>query len=425
MLGTIHRKMRLVSWAVCLSLTAPMGVATAKEDKPDKSQGPSNQNEGASLPQVPDAFPEPGPTGAIEIETDAGPRTTTLNPELQSHLRAYLKRKHSPIAAAVVADADTGQILAMAQGRPHEKWNGETHTALHAGFPAASLFKTVVATAAVDLAGIGTEESIGIYGGCPNVRATGVWQRENLSGRRHRMNLRKAFGRSCNGFFAKLAVNYLGLGPITEYARRYGWTDKGIPADFAVPASPLRPPAPHTTSAHVAGRYAAGFGYVGLSAAHATWMMLTVANDGKRLPLRLFRDTPDGSVLPPEPAEPVFRPEIAKTLRGIMDSSVRGGTASFAFRRGKHRSLRGLVGGKTGTLHGEHPDGITTWFAGLAPVDDPEVVVSAVVVLKDKWFIKGAQLAAEALWAYYDLELDEKTLTTARVTPAPAEEKPE
>jgi cell division protein FtsI/penicillin-binding protein 2 len=89
-------------------------------------------------------------------------------------------------------------------------------------------------------------------------------------------------------------------------------------------------------------------------------------------------------------------------MLNILDASVLGGTASFAFRRGKYTKLRGLVGGKTGTLTGSSPPGLTTWFAGMAPTDQPEVIVASVVMLEGRWIVKGPSLAAEAFWAYFD-----------------------
>src|SRR5690606_15145304 len=120
---------------------------------------------------------------------------------------------------------------ALAQGRVPAQWGGKVHSGIHMGFPAASLFKTVVTTAAFELADIKPEEAIGLYGGCANVRASGVWMREQLSGRQFQMDLGRAYGKSCNGFFAKLAINRLGLSLITNFAKRFGW-GSGVPADF-------------------------------------------------------------------------------------------------------------------------------------------------------------------------------------------------
>lgn len=351
------------------------------------------------LPQIPSELPAPAAGGVIHLPGfDAAPRATTIDPALQAHLTAYLQDSRMPIAAVVVADARTGSILAMAQGKAPEQWGGKTHTALHSGFPAASLFKTVVTAAAFDVAGLDDRAPLGLTGGCAHVRETGDWMKDRGSAGSP-MSLRRAYGSSCNGFFAKIGVNHLGLGPIIEFARRFGW-ETGVPTDFALGKSPFLPPSPATSSTATVGRFAAGFGYVGLSPMHAAWMMLAVANRGVPMPLRLFQDT-----LVPRPETlmgRIFDPSTAGHLVDVLDTTVMGGTASFAFRRGKYRKLRDIVGGKTGTLTGSSPRGLTTWFAGIAPLDDPQVVVASVVMLDERWHIKAPNLAAEALWAYFD-----------------------
>ena len=371
--------------------------------------------ESAPVPMVPAEIPAPSADGLIYLTgTDGVPRATTLDPALQERLTSYLADSHSPVAGVVVADVHTGSILAMAQGRRPEAWGGRTHTALHAGFPAASLFKTIVTTAAFEVADLDANASIGLTGGCSHVRETGEWMRDHSPNDRSRMSLRTAFGKSCNGFFAKIGVNELGIGIITEFARRFGW-ETGVPADFKMDKSPFHPPVPQTASAHTVGSFAAGFGKVGLSAAHAAYIMLTIANRGAVVPLRLFRDSP----LPPPVAERrrIFGEDTADRLSSVLDASVKSGTSAFAFRRGKYRRIQDIVGGKTGTLTGTAPHGLTTWFAGLAPKTAPDVVVGSVVLLEGNWHIKGPNLAAEGLWSYFDLKLNQKAMNTASFMP--------
>lgn len=374
-------------------------------------------NRAPRLPSVPLYIPEADAAGTISMPDQNGSmRPTTLVPELQNRLQSFLIDARSPVAAIVVAEAKTGTILAMAQGRDPDAWGGRSHTALHPGFPAASLFKTVVTTAALEVAEMDQGRPRGLFGGCAQVGESGAWLRESAVSEARGITLRRAFGSSCNGFFAKIAVNDLGLGPIINFARRYGW-EHGIAADFHVDKSPFHPPQPQNSSTHTVGRFAAGFGHVGMSAAHAAWMMITIANKGLSIPLRLFKDTP----VPPLPSSDkrLFSEATAERLMAILDSSVKGGTATFAFRRGKYRSIRELVGGKTGTLTGSSPRGLTTWFAGIAPLDDPEVVVASVVLLDARWHIKGPNLAAEGLWSYFDLKHGHQATNILPISPLP------
>ncbi len=372
--------------------------------------------ESPALPVVPQKIPEPRADGTIYLDgTDGVPHATNINPLLQARLTSFLIDARSPIAAVVVADVKTGAILAMAQGRSPESFNAKTHTALHPSFPAASIFKTVVTTAALEMADFEGQDSTGLIGGCAHVRESGDWLSEKPQPYASPMSLKLAFGKSCNGYFAKIAVNQLGIGIITNFARRYGW-ETGYATDFFADKSPFMPPTPETSSTHTVGSFAAGFGKVGLSAVHAAHLMMTIAHGGRPMPLRLFRDTPTTD---PKSIQPIYSETTSQRLSEILESSVKGGTASFAFRRGKYKKIRDFVGGKTGTLTGTSPRGLTTWFAGLAPIENPEVVVASVVLLEDRWVIKGPNLAAEGFLAYFEEGRNAVPIATAVLPPKP------
>jgi cell division protein FtsI/penicillin-binding protein 2 len=435
----VNRACQRSSWSYVNSLVATVILASAALYSA-AGGSPEQQNESlsntvnalptAALPELPTDMPAPGPDGIIYLQTPDGPRATTLNPGLQAHLDKFLEDMQRPIAAVVVVEVKTGRILAMAQGRSPSEWatgKSKVHSALQSGFPAASLFKTVVIAADFELTDADPTASESLFGGCSHVRPTGVFMTKNTSSHRsaqNSMTLRKAYARSCNGFFAKLAVNHLGLGIITNFAHRFGW-ETDIPTDFHLDRSPFRPPAPENSSAHTVGRFAAGFGYVGLSAVHSAWTMLVIARDGVPAPITLFRDTPvleNAAVLAQNGVGgvvvgPVISSHTAASIRSVMQASVQGGTASHAFRRGKYRKLREIVGGKTGTLTGQSPKGLTTWFSGMAPLDAPEIVVASVVMLESKWLIKGTHLAAESIWAYYDQKVRQQAMTTAAFAP--------
>lgn len=342
-------------------------------------------------------------------------KLTTINPKIQNYLQSYINRRANPIAAVVVADIKTGKILAAAQGRTPDQWGGKSHTALHIGFPAASLFKTTVSSAMVKVTDAEANFKRQLAGGCAKVAPRGTWMREDVSGRIYRMSLKRAYGASCNGFFAKLAINELGLGPILNMANDFGWNNQPIPADFYIPASPFNPPSPTNSSAHTVGKFAAGFGYVSLSAMHSTWQTMIIANNGTPRPLKLFED----ELMPEHSSEPVLSEEQSQRIRQIMKATVLGGTATSTFRARKFRRMRYRVGGKTGTLTGSHPKGLTTWFTGIYPIDKPEVVVSTVVLLDRLWHFKAADLAAEGLYAYRKYK-KQTTITTAKLKVPPA-----
>jgi penicillin-binding protein A len=322
--------------------------------------------------------------------------STTLNPSLQLKMQAFIAERGAPISSVVVVDVRTGAILTMAQGRAPEKWGSTTHTALYNRFPAASLFKTVVSTAALEMTPTNPDKLFGLHGGCggQDITPTAAWMNDRGG---DSMTLRRAFGHSCNGFFAKLAVNQLGIGAITHFAKFFGW-EKAIPIDFALEPSNMMPPTASNSTTHTVGRFAAGFGLVSISPLHAAWMATLIANKGYSKPLNLFLDSPKAAPAPAAP--PIFSLQTAGQLVDIMRSTVDNGTASRTFDKGRYRSIAQDVGGKTGTLNGRTPEGITSLFIGIYPINAPRIAVASIVVLQDRYLFKAPQLAAEAILAW-------------------------
>jgi cell division protein FtsI/penicillin-binding protein 2 len=375
--------------------------ANAPADSNPEITAAPQESEETKLPILPYDFPPASSDGFVYVETQDGTRRrTTLEPELQAGLDAYIKQNGNPIAAVVIADAKTGKILAMAQGQNFDTPGKPTrHTALYSGFPAASLFKNVTTAASLEVAEVNEDDAIGLVGGCSDVHTRGVWLNEVLNAQRAPMTLRTAYAKSCNGFYAKLAVSYAGLGAVLGYARHFGW-GKTLPTDFDVARSPFLAPNPTGSSIHTVGRFAAGFGAVGLSAVHGAWYSVAMANDGQIRPLTIFADTPE---IDTTAFEPLYTPKTGQIIRDVMSRTPNGGTATAVYRKRPYRHLAGIVGGKTGTLNGDRPHGLTTWFTGMMPVANPEIVAAAVVIAGDRWLFKGTQLAAEGFRQWSEL----------------------
>lgn len=322
--------------------------------------------------------------------------STSLDPSLQLKMEAFIAERGDPISSVVVIDIKTGAILTMAQGRSPEKWGSTTHTALYNRFPAASLFKTVVSTAALEMTPTLPDQKFGLQGGCggQDITPSATWMNDRDA---NTMTLRKAFGHSCNGFFAKIAVNQLGLGAITHFAKFFGW-ESAIPVDIALEPSNMMPPAAINATTHTVGRFAAGFGLVSISPLHAAWMATIIANNGHVKPITLLTDSP--LVASNQKDDAIYSPETATQLIEIMRSTVDNGTATRIFDKGRYRSIANDVGGKTGTLNGRTPAGVTTLFIGIYPINAPRIAVASVVVLEDLFRFKASQLGAEAILAW-------------------------
>ena len=346
--------------------------------------------------RLPAQLPAADRDGVISIVVRGTRLPLTVQPALQQHLSRFIASRGNPIAAVVVVDVATGAILALAQGRRPQQWGQQQHTALFTEFPAASLFKIVTSAAWLETAGAEAEKPRGFAGGCGALRADGTWLRDNT---RRKFSLKRAYALSCNGYYASIAVNQLGLGIITQYAQRLRF-GAAPPADFYIPPSPLTPPTAANVSTHTVGEYAAGFGRVGISALHAAWLHLVIASGGKLRRLKILQHNVAARETSTSTANQLLDKTTSAALLRIMSGTVNGGSATYAFRSRKYRRLRRSIGGKTGTLYSQALGGINTWFAGLMPVANPRVVVAAIVVIPPAWIIKGPNLAAEAFWAY-------------------------
>ncbi len=369
-----------------------------------------------SLPQIPSALPEVSNESVIFLhdEHTGAERALTIDPVLQSHMDRFIKQSGEPIATVVIAEVSTGKILAMSQGRHPSLWGGNSHTALHAGFPAASLFKTTVALAGAEIANLKPGFMQAFSGSCQEVAKNGSWLVDKLYGNIRVMTLQEAYGDSCNTFFAKLAVNVVGYNAIREYLGKLGWNGR-VGTDFALRQSPKLLPSIEDSATDTVGRFAAGFGDVGLSAIHEAWINLSIANDGKALPVILFQDSIKNQIIESNPAlhPTLFSKQTAQTMRALMTATVRGGTARSAFRKPRYHEFYSETGGKTGTLNVRLPQGVGNWFAGMTPIEKPEVVVVAFVLLEGRWVLRASALAAEAFWAYENLHKGKRENTLA------------
>ena len=344
-------------------------------------------------------------------DSDGKKHETTIDSRLQNHLTQFLETQGSPIAGVVMVEVKSGKVLAMAQGRSPELWGSPVHTGLYSGFPAASIFKTVVSVAGLELGQLTPNEVVGLNDGCGNVHPRGTWMNENVMARNDTITLREAYGHSCNSFFAKMAVNRLGFGAIDFFAKELGW-DQDLPFDFETQRSVIQPPDIFTSHTQTIGKFAAGFGAVGLSPAHGAYLALTIAQNGRSRPLIL-----NGETLIPNDSElkSLFAEETAVNLRDIMKQTLMSGTATHAFSMGRYAHLRPYVGGKTGTLSSKNPPGLATLFIGLMPIDNPQVAVASVVILQGKWNLKAAHLGAEALAKYAELYVTDLSNTKRQI----------
>lgn len=297
----------------------------------------------------------------------------SVNPDLQKYVESVLKGSVASEVAVVAMEPDTGRILAIGG-----KSRTVNNLALHAGFPAASLFKLVTSAAALERGVVEPFSQIKFRGGTYTLNQ---WNyRADSRKDRRVMPLAEALGRSCNPVFARVALQYLNSSTIKRYAQMFGF-NSDLQFDMAIENSSAFIP----SDDYELSRTAAGFGEVTVSPVHAAAFMAGIANGGT-LPRPSLIDTvvsQEGELryqARPEGLQRIIRPGTARKLLKMMEFTTTVGTSRKEFMSNNKPILPISVAAKTGTLRGTAPAGITNWFVAAAPLQKPEIALAVVVV---------------------------------------------
>lgn len=344
--------------------------------------------------ELPDkfAFPGlPGETAHVHYQIDPG---------LQRSIEAELEEYRPDYGMVVALDARTGALLGMAEIR---RDGGESRLmSLKASYPAASVFKTVTAAAAIDL-GKADADTVVPYNG----KATTLYKRNVLKHRDHkwtrRESLAKSFSKSVNTVFARLGVYDVGGANLLVYADRFGF-NRALPTDL-----PLEPSTVEISLDDEWSVAEAASGHTrdtNISPVHGALLAAAVVNDGLMpTPHFVAAMTDDHGIVvyEPEPsrAERVIAPETANELRKMMRETIRAGTASKSFRGFSRRFASVEVGGKTGSLTGFNPKGKYDWFIGYATDGERKIAYAVLCINKKYWYVKSARLARRLIESYF------------------------
>ena len=286
--------------------------------------------------------------------------------------------------AVVALDPRTGAILAMVSSPRYDPnrvdalWaeiNSDPDTPLlnrgaQGLYPPGSVFKTVVAAAALDTGTVTVDTEFVDTG---SVTAGGFVVNnydDNVYGEH---DFAKAFASSINTTFAKVGVE-LGAGALAGYAADFGfgkelpWPLPGTESVFPDPGG--------MDKAHLA-QASYGQGEVLATPLQIALSVAAVANEGRIMKPYIVAQVLDyhkkvlQETKPAVWLEPIST-ETAVSLKALMVQVVESGTGTRA-------ALSGVqVAGKTGTA--EVAEGEPhAWFAGFAPAEEPRVVVAVLV----------------------------------------------
>ena len=325
----------------------------------------------------------------------------TVDAKLQAYIASVFPRGYN--GAVCVTNYKTGEILAMVSMPNYDPMNasggeeGVLDTAylnrcLQGMYTPGSIFKIVTLSSALDYD--------------PNVlhqafTCSGTWEYEGgsivcMSGRTAHgdMNLKKAFSRSCNVTFGKLAYQ-LGINRLNETAEKFGFNENFKFGDFVIYNSSFPESVSNMNELVWAG---IGQGEVLVTPLHMAMISGSVANGGemmqpylvKNITTALGQNTKAGAAVP---YRRVMSESTADIIAEYMYDTVKNGTASKA-------DIRGFtVCGKTGSAETSNDKQKETnaWYTGFIYDDSHPYAISVVIEEGGAGGNMAAELASAAL----------------------------
>ncbi|MGE0087544.1 MAG: penicillin-binding transpeptidase domain-containing protein [Desulfococcaceae bacterium] len=326
---------------------------------------------------------------------------TTIDVPLQNFILKNMDRQNSRYIGIVAMDPGTGRILAMAG---HDSANSRKNPCTDALFPAASIFKIVIAAAAVEECGFRSDSTISFRG----AKHTLYKSQLNPENKGNFISLQDSFAQSVNPVFGKLGIHFLGKDIIESYAKAFGFNR---PVSFEIPVE-VSTVSLVTDDPFQLAEIASGFNRsTAISPLHGAMMVSAIVSTEGRLMEPAIVDrisSKNGRILyrsHPKTVNRVLSPATAETVKRMMEETVRTGTCRKVFAGYEKDPLlsRLSIGGKTGTISSRNHEGRSyDWFVGFAEEKDgPQKFVISVVVTHEKVISTKAKQYARMSMAEY------------------------
>ncbi|MEJ6536585.1 MAG: penicillin-binding protein 2 [Mycobacterium sp.] len=316
----------------------------------------------------------------------------TLDNDIQYYVQQQVQLARDASGArnvsAVVLDAKTGQVLAMANdntfdpsqdiGRQNDRQTG--NLAVTSPFEPGSVNKVVTAASVIEYGLTNPDEVLSVPG---SIDMGGVNVRDAWGHGLMPYTTTGVFGKSSNVGTLMLAQR---LGPQRYYEMlgKFGLgqrTGVRLPGESAGIVPPIDQWSGSTFSNLPIGQG------LSMTLLQMTGMYQTIANDGLRIPPRIVKATIAADGTRTEEPEPkgirVVSPETARTVRTMLRAVVQRDPMGVQQGTGPAAAVDGYqVAGKTGTAQQINPgcgcyydDVYWITFAGMAPADDPRYVI--------------------------------------------------
>lgn len=311
------------------------------------------------------AAPQPGRDVTLSIDM-------RIQRVAMQALGAAMERSAARAASAIVVDTRTGEILALANlpsadpAHPGgQRADGMRNRAVTDTFEPGSTIKPLTVALALERGRVAPDTRFDTAPGVLEIHGARIRDTRDFG----TLDLGQVVAKSSNIGMVRIAQR-LSAEEMWQNFRLFGLGEKPLRDYPGVAPGRLRP-APRWKPIEQA-TMAYGYG-LSVSLAQLAQAYAAFGNDGLRPPLTLYAGRA------PAPAVRVMSPEVARSVRLMLEASASpGGTARIAMLDGYR------IGAKTGTARKQEGNGYAAGkyratFVGLAPISDPKLVVAVMI----------------------------------------------
>lgn len=326
----------------------------------------------------------PGLGFQVEDMDENGNIVTTLDIELQKSVEQILKDQEKK-SSVVILDTSNGELLACANYPSYNPNNiskyldGQNeeliNRAIQVGYPPGSIFKIIVASAALE-ADLVDEQTEFYCKGYEKINGIKIKCAAFSRGGHGNISFIEAFSKSCNAAFIQLGM-MTGSDRILEMSKKFGLGDKtGIQVGEEY-AGNL--PSEEQVKGAGIGNLSVGQGELLITPLQAARITAVIANDGVDKGVRLIKEIQqDNSKVYQETAsfKRVISKNTAEMIQSLMKETVKTGTANNL-----GRIYTWDASGKTGSAQSvyKNKEVVHAWFTGFIPSEEPQYVISVFV----------------------------------------------
>jgi len=321
----------------------------------------------------------------------------SVDPELQKLGKSLMKMYHPKYGAIVAIEPSSGRILSLISYENDTVPKIGDHLYCKSTFPAASVFKTVTAAAAIEKANYSSGSIVRHVGKKSTLYK---YQLSKELSSFTELPFEEAYAHSINPVFARIGMYVVGENSLTEYAGRLGFNTQ-VPFELPCEVSPVKAPDSLVTLAELASGFNEETRLTPLLGA----MIASAICENGKMPVPSIVDsitngeTADLYRFEKNTWRTPLREGTARELRTMMKATARIGTARKTFRIIKQTSIFDSIdyGGKTGSVD-KDSTGRVDWFIGFArnPYRQKErIAVGVVTVHGAYWTVHSSYIAAE------------------------------